>query len=203
MTPTLTATAVCPMPEPLIAAPDDGGDQAYFALAAKLKIRNAFIVRREMETVLQEEGIHVYDIEKVRAWMTSLVNKENARLLAEWKDTATPEQIKDYSRDPLGLKSWLGFASRPKRVIWGWRPLRGSDVKGLTHEHPLSGTYLHAIPFAVLTTIERLQGRLPHAKFFVSDYETELPDPFLMITHPTLGLNGFVVERWNEPGFRG
>jgi hypothetical protein len=208
MNPTLTATAICPMPAPLIAAPDDGGDTAYFALASKLGVRNAFIVRRELENAIREENIHVYDRKAVDAWMESLVKSENERLRKEWGETATPEDIaklvaeESRTRSRWDLSAIFDGSERPKKVYWGWRAVRDEDIYPGTGDL-LSALYPHAIPFAALATMEKILAHVSDASFAISDYEVELPDPFLMVTHKLLGTDGLVVERWSEPSFRG
>jgi hypothetical protein len=203
MTPTLLASVVCPTPEPLAATPDDGGDAAYLALAKKLRVRCPFIVRREIEEALLTENIRIYDKNTVKAWMDGLVTKENARLMAEWVAKNPGEKIRSPLEEILAFDGWPSnpFIRRgPSTVRWGWCALRTEDtMKGLLGED----IYSHVVPFGALETMRKIAERVPDAAFLVSDYKVELPDPFLMVTHKLLGPDGYIVERWSEPGFRG
>jgi hypothetical protein len=176
MTPTLQAELICPVPEPLTATPDDGGDAAYFTLAKKLGVRNAFMVRREIENALRDEAIRVYDRKAVDAWMNNLVQKENARLRAEWEKMVPPEVLKAEKNGPeiiQGADSQTyqilhsnAFGYGPPTCSWGWQALRKEDRRAAT----FSGIYPHAVPFAALLTMERIAERVPDAKFLVSNY---------------------------------
>ena len=88
---------------------------------------------------------------------------------------------------------------------WEWAPLRQSDLehrKGWRDgdEVPF-GTkiYTEAVPLPVLLTMEKIQAALPDAHFYVSHNSDPNEDPFLYVT---VGVNGYIVERWDEPDFR-
>ncbi len=86
-------------------------------------------------------------------------------------------------------------------LTWGWRPLRPFD-KSDNIPYRLSGTYAKPVPYPVLLTVKRITDVFGKAlSFFVSDYEVVKPDPFLMVT--AQGLPQYVIERWDEPKFRG
>lgn len=113
----------------------------------------------------------------------------------------------------------------------GWCPFRSIDRRaaldftGLGNGRFLSGIYNKAVPLAVLLTIDKIEEAMKSAvekpAFFISDYEARRPDPFLLVTVPSLGLSQysepdgtgtflrarpepscFVIERWDEPSFR-
>jgi hypothetical protein len=58
--------------------------------------------------------------------------------------------------------------------------------------------YTHPIPDPVLETIEGVAGEFDKAQFFISEVK-EYPDPFLMVK---LCDKEFIIERWDEPGYR-
>jgi hypothetical protein len=61
--------------------------------------------------------------------------------------------------------------------------------------------YPHAIPVVPLMAAKIIQDAFPEAQFFVTDYEVQKPDPFLAVMLPDTP-DLFVIERWDEPGFR-
>jgi len=92
---------------------------------------------------------------------------------------------------------------------WQWRGLRDSDVEHLAgwsqdykNARDVSFSdrkYNGAIPLPVLLTVKKIMKAVPEAHFYVSATEED-GDPFLSVAHrnsPT-----YIVERWNEPGFR-
>ncbi len=113
-------------------------------------------------------------------------------------------------------------------AAWGWFPLNTGPVQpssasfsaieeynralrsmGLPPERQPNGsfrssTYNKRVPLPVLLTAEKIEDKLPgEVSFFVSDIE-RYPDPFLGVclkSDPEKRM--FVVERWDEPGFRG
>jgi hypothetical protein len=54
----------------------------------------------------------------------------------------------------------------------------------------------------VLLTIKAIRDAAPSAHFYVSDEFTKerIPDPFLLVE---VAGEQFVIERWDEPSFRG
>ncbi len=112
------------------------------------------------------------------------------------------------------------------RIFWAWKPLNANYPLAPREQHAGQGwvsinggerfavssaiftgvessarPYARAIPQAVLMTVKKLKDRFKDAvQFYASDYEVRDPDPFLMVTGP--GLDYYVIERWDEPGFR-
>ena len=100
-----------------------------------------------------------------------------------------------------------------KKGNWGWFRYAGKAVNfqiprltptsfrslfGPTHE----AAYEAPVPLPVLLTIEKISDALPgEVGFYVAAPETN-PDPFLAAIHVTTR-EIFVVERWDEPSFRG
>lgn len=92
-----------------------------------------------------------------------------------------------------------------KKISWLWRPLRNQDILGANwavgNIKISQEVYKRIVPAPVLMTVEKLVTEFGDAvKFYVSDYDLPQPDPFLAaaIYH-----EWEVIERWDEPGFRG
>lgn len=128
---------------------------------------------------------------------------------------------------PLGavqayLDGKYGVADDRHGARWVWKPLRSAD--GYTREqrdahaqyiwlvkHAVNGVvareqapYGKPVPLPVLLTVERIVEKFPDALFFVSDeYKAPaVPDPFLAVVYGE-DSEPVVVERWDEPQFRG
>lgn len=99
----------------------------------------------------------------------------------------------------------------PTRTNYVWRPLRASDMPRsrrcrFQHVDQIGGwiigttVYRELVPASVLHTVVKLAKLDRNLCFFVTDYEAVRPDPFLAVTKP--GLPFYVIEFWNEPGFK-
>ena len=99
-----------------------------------------------------------------------------------------------------------------REITWEWKPLRPQDAVPFssdtwtahfgTYDVPIrTEQYTGAVPLPVLLTVKKLIDRFgDRVCFFVSDYRDPKPDPFLMITGVKIPC--FIIERWDEPGFR-
>lgn len=99
-----------------------------------------------------------------------------------------------------------------KKGQWTWNPLKecGSDVeipRVTPHDYPTiyGGTSWHRIytdpvPLPVLLTAEQILSRCSSARFFVAAIDK---DPFLGVLLKSSHPEFYIVERWNEPSFRG
>jgi hypothetical protein len=162
------------IPERHAVAEPDGPDATYLALAAKLHVGNAAILEAKLERVLHAEMIPVYEYAKVTAYLDHLVAKRNY--------------------EEVNVKGpWF-------RSEWSWFSLRKGEHKGIREAKVVKPVYQGAIPLPVLMTIDKIQSQLPEARFFISQVK-EVPDPFLAVSVPG-SEKLWVVERWDEPGFR-
>lgn len=120
-------------------------------------------------------------------------------LAANFIGVYDPEAVVAYMHALCHLESYK--QGRP--VGWVWKPLRDGDTKlAIDHIERSTGTYKHPIPKPVLETVRTIIKHLgDRVAFVVTDYEATNPDPFLAVTAPGLPL--YVIERWDEPGFRG
>jgi hypothetical protein len=90
---------------------------------------------------------------------------------------------------------------------WRWVGLRKSDVVEVSpYSNALVGVlpYSKPIPFPVLLTAEKLIDKFgTRVCLEVSDiYTVPKADPFLSV-RATGSPKRFIIERWDEPGFRG
>jgi len=98
---------------------------------------------------------------------------------------------------------------------WVWKPLREADLQSAHMANAASGftiprvgyifaeQYAQEVPLRILMDVKAILDADPSAKFFISDYETIKPDPFLMVTTEKLLKAGkcWIIDRWDEPGF--
>lgn len=151
----------------------DSPDAEYMRLASKLGIKSPVILEAKLERVLEEERIHVYNFDKVSAFLQN----ECQRLR---KKSAEAKTFNSYQ--------------------WYWKPLREQD-RNKKLSKALNEIYLQKVPDVVLMTVEKIADRMPEAKFFVSEIK-EYEDPFLGVTVKKSS-KIWVIERWNEPAFMG
>jgi len=105
---------------------------------------------------------------------------------------------------------------------WGWFPLSVVQPRAIIHRvnnvsHRPSyyyggmatndpdygvpnAAYAEAVPLPALLTAERILDRLPSTLFYIAAARS-FPDPFLAAVDGVTG-ETFVIERWDEPGFR-
>ncbi len=94
-----------------------------------------------------------------------------------------------------------------KMLVWCWKPLRQSD-EGWTnytstakHGHLSGQRYQGAVPLPMLRLVGRISKVFPEVHFYVSDYPSKKPDPFLMVS--ALGpFNNLINGHWDEPDFK-
>lgn len=111
--------------------------------------------------------------------------------------------------DQAKVEKWMD-----KKGEWRWFPLRARDRRRFDiqrvskiesyrmrdHGGMETDLYPLIVPTPVLMTVDRLEERLKDEVFFYVAAPAQGPDPFLAaVTRETT----FIVERWDEPGFRG
>lgn len=94
---------------------------------------------------------------------------------------------------------------------WEWRGVRKSDVAEFSGwiSHYDGGdvmygaiAYTEKIPLPVLLTIQKVAEAVPGAHFYISELaSSKVGDPFLMVSGR--GIGSYIIERWDEPRFRG
>lgn len=162
----------------------------YIAVAEAIGFKPKHLVRERFRQTLAAAGLRCYDRKAVAAYLDHQWGR------ARW--------VRDDS----------GFNSRHRHIPWCWRPLRDRDrvethlIFGVSETDQLLSSvapYNKPVPLPVLLTVQRLLAAEPAARFYVSDQlkSHEQPanrDPFLMVV---VGGEAFIVERWDEPSFRG
>lgn len=188
-----------PTPEPVRVEDPNVFDLAeYKALVAELGVNDSAVRNAELRQFFADEGITVYPYEKVTAFM-------DAKLEREKKAASNPNL--DWRWKPLMVGAPT-VSKVPGIPAVNWSLLNVDSIRSLVFgvdapraDIPTFKTYARAIPHAVLLTVKKLRDRFNgQVNFYASDYEVRNPDPFLMVTGP--GLDYYVIERWDEPGFR-
>ncbi len=100
------------------------------------------------------------------------------------------------------------------RGTWGWYALNANFVykENIRRVTPINyatrygamvrEAYPRQIPLPVLLTVEKIMDQHPTAEFYVAALH-DFPDPFLGVRLPEEPDEFFIVERWDEPSFRG
>lgn len=156
---------------------------------------------RRLATALDELMIPVYNFDKVKAFLV-----KKAAEVAKQEAAAAVNGSAAWGWFPLNAPAPVVVdAEAHLRAL---RELHDSMFGGsaprLANGAFRTTAYTKRVPLPVLLTAEQIEDKLPgEVSFFVSDIE-RYPDPFLGVclkSDPEKKM--FVVERWDEPGFRG
>lgn len=151
---------------------------------------------------LAEMGLRQYDPAVVKAYL-------NTKYTEAWGFRALRQ--KDYERDGHGyitrdsrsdnrliLRQSSNQSWDSDRAIF-WAPAHNGFIIGGQDRE----LYSKPVPMPVLLTVQRIVEKFPEAKFYVSDkanVQIEPRDPFLLVVHLD---QQYIIERWDEPSFRG
>lgn len=117
----------------------------------------------------------------------------------------TGESLRDFLREEAiqiyNRRKVEGYLT--KKGEWKWYALREIDQPtvssaGDSMKWPL---YRNLIPWEVLTTVEKITAKFPNAQFLVAALKED-PDPFLGVHIPEDQESFYIIERWDEPGYR-
>lgn len=151
--------------------------QKYDSLATKLGVECRAKTNTQLSVVLAEEMIGVYDTAAVERYMDKK---------GYWKWYP----LRTYDKAP-GSASW-----KINRVT----PTSYDTLYGPSS----SEVYDKPVPYPVLCTVERLVDKMGPSVIFVVAALGSNPDPFLACFLRAPGrIRLYVIERWDEPGFRG
>jgi len=179
-----------PKPAPLFAHGPDPELEAHAALAKKLGVAvRPKLSAMRLQDILAEEGMTCYDKKAVHAYMDSRAGQ--APNTSWFWFHALERHVK---QDVL-LEV---FHSSHREYL---RQIQGSI---------LGSVYRDAIPLPVLLTIDKLMTRLGDevvpviaATFDLGKLRPAPADPFLAVLMRGEPTPMFIIERWDEPGFRG
>lgn len=157
----------------------DGYSEEYAAICKKLGINTGAPLEAELQAFLARNGICVYPRRKVREYMDALIERERK-------------------------------AKNDKTLLWYWKPLRGKDKLSTLQFNNIPSTdsgrinvratYRGIVPLPALMTVDVIVEHFgDRVVFFVSDYISDTPDPFLLVAGDGAS---FIVESLDEPGFR-
>jgi len=185
-----TATAVMERPSgvtftlPPTVPPDE-----YLTLAASIGMDSPNIIKARLERYLALNGWVVYPYDRVMAYLQQLADREQLNPIVNLPDDGWTRPM-------------------PSRVVPYWAPLRKKDARsnmrkpGRTEMEPavVAPVYERDVPKHALEKVQALErdlGEGPLA-FFVSDYASVRPDPFLLVL---AGDGKYVIDVWDEPGW--
>lgn len=158
----------------------------YLSLAESLEIASldrGAVLQRAVADFLWENDVEMYDYNQMKNYMTSLAEKENT--LWHWR----PLRDKDIPKDGSGTPD----------SCWGWNhDSNAHDYYWKTKWE--CRTYDKIVPFEILKNVKLLNDKFPgKLHFFVTDYKSASPDPFIIACARDMGKIIFGV--WDEPGF--
>jgi len=116
------------------------------------------------------------------------------------------KRIKIYKYDEVD--KWLVKKAKESEVVnWYWRPLRIKDK--LEKNNSLScEVYDKLIPLHALEKLKLIENEFGNqVSFYVSDYTSDVPDPFIMVVPKNINTNVdvkdyiIIFDMWDEPGF--
>lgn len=186
----VAGTAVLEAPAPVVAPvrvsvePRMSNDirQEYIKKAKILGVFNGALKEEMLLAFLKENGISIYPYSKVEEYLDKMFGHP--------------------CKCPPGSNHYFECCT------WGWHPLREVDDGKLTSTRTVAngrierGTYQQAVPLPVLLTVEKIVAAVPDIHFYVSGRVVpRSEDPFLAVT--AVGMNMLIIERWDEPSFRG
>jgi hypothetical protein len=101
------------------------------------------------------------------------------------------DQVKAY----LERRAAAASSTVTRQVVL-WRGLREKDSTYVSS----TGIYQKLVPMRVLVMVDKILGKFPDARFYVSEIVAD-PDPFMAVTIGTGKM--FIFAVWGEPGFSG
>lgn len=197
--------------------------QEYVRLTKELGIANPKARQEELKAFLAENNITVYPYKDVSNYLRKKAETEGGQNTYWcWKPLREQDKARvshtqsiqrvwgDQIRQDMlsrmyaaGLQAaTLGTATATSTLAAQQQAMMEPLRRALPHGSFQTETvYAHSIPLPVLLTMKTIVSQFPDAQFYASDYEVQRPDPFLAVTLPGVE-DLFIIERWDEPGFR-
>ena len=146
------------------------------------------LTTQDLAKYLADSNMTVYPMDKVRSYLE--------------------KKMEELPKPRVSRRRGSFYGSQP-RWAWNWMALREQDV--LKKKGNFSKLYSNTnkpVPVEVLMTVEKIIDDLGPSRvhFYVSEFvkaarpTPQIVDPFLAVCANTSKL--YVIERWDEPGFR-
>lgn len=161
--------------------------------------------------VLDSDIMKEYNRVALKLGVSARVSEKPTKLAQTLRDLMIPVY------DQAKVEEYMDRQAASKIQQWGWYPLvHRSILDAVLPIRRVSATawphsrgamqrtqYAENIPLPVLLTAERISDACgSDAEFFVAAF-TLSPDPFLGVRLKSNPSEFFIVERWDEPSFRG
>lgn len=178
--------AVIAAPEPITVTAQSEDELAAYAtavLSAGGDAASPFLLEAKLAHALAENGLSEYDYPKVVDYLAVKFPDGWGWVPFSTQDDFAPEADFGRRMNPMAIQEWDWRRN-------GWIVARGR-------------VYTKPVPLPVLNTISVIRTAVPQIKFFISDeLRPDYGDPFLMVKIPG-SETCHVIERWDEPSFRG
>jgi hypothetical protein len=188
------------VPEPVAVQVDDSEFENYERVANELKFENVASLRERLLRFFSREGILVYPFDQVAAFLTAkkpVFDFIGDPIVWVWKPLRKEDMGKLTNFGGIHNEHFVEKkVSLWKKILegeWYWRRQIPSDGQ------ISQGQYGLKVPYPVLLTAQKVAAAFPQVHFYVSDYESRNPDPFLAVT--AVGMEFLVIEHWDEPDF--
>lgn len=149
----------------------------YQNAASAIGFSNGALLSAELRDFFVQEGIRIYNYDKVSAFLTDKAQSE----------AKNPESEK---------RVWCW---KPLRETDANKLVSGQHWE---QGHISAQRYHGAVPYTMLCLVQKIADKFgEQVHFYVSDYAARNPDPFLAVTG--VGTGRYVIAHWDEPNFRG
>ena len=171
-------------PKPHLVLVKDDPIEEYEKLADELEYHPAGLVEAKIFRYLKENNIPVFNNKEVYDYLARKAKEEGDHKYWIWR----PLREKDHYPKGWGWTGWFDFENHN----WG---------HGTYWEHKSEyRIYDKLVPANILRQVRDMEAAIPHdIKFFVSDYASINPDPFIMVTN--VDIKRIIFNVWDEPDF--
>lgn len=158
---------------------------SYDEVAEKIGFIPAELTRTQLLEFFRAEGINLYDYDQVNKWLAAKKKEANA---THW--------------------CWRPLREKDIVSMYGWGYANGDYTDGFYYPSQAGcRLYDRLVPLHALEKVEKIKAKFgDRVKFFVSDYASPKPDPFIMV-RTTAYFTGtaaeyfLIFDAWDEPGF--
>jgi hypothetical protein len=168
------------------------------AVPSRLSPPTPTTVAPEMDAEMREEYLKTAEALGISDSPAILSERIRIALQEENITTYKGKDVAEYLNQELGRGQWEWAGVRPCDVdhLVGWVAHHGPHDVDFSRSR-----YAGEIPLPVLLTMQKILAKVPEAHFYISEKEKSKDDPFLLVTGRHI--DNFIVERWDEPKFRG